>query len=280
MVGYDRIREALQNQAVLQPHLGHLVAYWLSLLSIQARTSPRHHDYERLAQCAAARLRAGQPILQWNEFPLYPLTFAILCHQVCIVTAKYFPHYASPLEAIRDWLCQEHQNLIADAKSYWDKGMVSQGEQAGLPRALLAFVFNQALHPTLRKYARLLGGYVDNSMWYRPFCPLCGGAPDFAALEKKTGERKLLCSRCDLEWSYWRLTCSFCGADEPEQLTYSATGTPGYLLCQCAACGKQLETLDQHQFQAERLLVVERNLRLAQNLFGQPLPDHTLHPFR
>jgi len=271
MVGYDRIREGLQSQGLRQPHLGDLIAYWLSVLTIQARAQPRQCEWESLAQQANARLRAGQPILQWHDIQINPLTLAILCHQICITTGKHFPRWAPALEAIRDWLCQEHQALLSFAESFWNEGRIRQGEQAGLPGALLTFVFNQALHPTLRKYARMLGSMVDESMWYRPFCPVCGGIPDLGALEPKTGERKLLCARCDTEWNFWRLTCSFCGTDEPDQLRYQSTDTPGYLRCVCTSCGKQLPTLDLRQWTYEPLLVVERNLMLTMDLFKESI---------
>jgi FdhE protein len=145
----------------------------------------------------------------------------------------------------------------------------SGGASDGLVDPLLAFVLNHALHPFLRKIAQTCASFVDYSIWYRPYCPICGGSPDFAALEKESGARRLLCSRCDFEWTFWRGICPFCGCDDPTQYKYSITADQVYRVYQCDRCRRYLKTLDLRQMTEERWLPVERILTLALDLAAQ-----------
>lgn len=260
MIGYNALLRELKRRAADKPELTNIVSLYSALLSAQAHAEPRHCECTVLAAEATIRLEQGLPILTPAEFRADRVVLATLCHRVCMITATYFPEWAPGLEDIRDWLCREQASILTFAACFLDEGRVRRGEEAGLANPLLAFVFNQALHPFLRQYARLLAPFVDESMWYRPRCPICGGKPDFGALEKITGERRLLCSRCDFEWTFWRVTCPFCGCDDPDKQKCSAPDDPGYRLCLCENCGRYLKTLDLRQVEDERLLVVERNL--------------------
>ena len=115
---------------------------------------------------------------------------------------------------------------------------------SGIDGGLLAFVMHNALHPFLRAQAESLGRFVDASSWYRGYCPICGGEPDMAALEKSGGRRRLLCSRCDAEWAYRRLGCPFCGNDEPKELAFFPSDDKVYRLAVCERCRRYLKTVD------------------------------------
>ncbi|MBI5302541.1 MAG: formate dehydrogenase accessory protein FdhE [Chloroflexi bacterium] len=266
MIGYDRIREKLYAQAANRANHSGVVAYWLAMLALQARAEPRRGDCETQASQALARLKQWQPILCPAEIEIDRMVLATLCHRICLVTANHFPEWAPTLEDIRDWLCHEYASLANVAERYLDQERIERGREHGAADLLLAFVFNQALHPTLRKYAKSLGAYVDASTWYRPRCPVCGGKPDFGAFEKETGARRLICSRCDFEWTFWRSACPLCGCDDPDQLTSAATDAPAILVSACAKCGGALRMMNLRQVHDEHSLVVERNLRLTLDL--------------
>jgi formate dehydrogenase maturation protein FdhE len=266
MFGYARILEELQRRATDQPELAQPESFFKSLLSAQSRAEPRHCTSAMLAQDVTARLQAGQPILAPETFRADSVVLATLCHRVSILTAAYRPELAPACDAIRTWLCAEQGAILNYATSYLDTGRVRQGEKAGLDSALLAFVFNQALHPFLRKYARTLTPFVDESIWFRPYCPVCGGEPDFAALARGTGARRLLCSRCDFEWAFWRGTCPFCGCDDSEPQKHLDMGDRMYRLYLCERCHRYLKTIDLRESAEERLLPVERILTLSMDL--------------
>lgn len=114
------------------------------------------------------------------------------------------------------------------------------------------------LHWTGRQFAKpffhLLGEVMDGA---RPAdldathhlgCPCCGAAPRYSRYEPQEGQRRLWCDLCDLEWSFRRLTCPFCGTTDQKKLGYLAIeNETRYRLDVCEVCQGYLRALDQRQ---------------------------------
>jgi transcription elongation factor Elf1 len=120
-----------------------------------------------------------------------------------------------------------------------------------------------------RAQAEALSGHVNDSLWCRGRCPICGGEPDIAALERGSGQRRLLCSRCDSEWAYQRVACPFCGNENPSQLAYYPSDDKVYRLSVCERCHRYLKTVDLRETAGERLLPAERILTIGMDLAAQ-----------
>jgi len=101
---------------------------------------------------------------------------------------------------------------------------------------------------------------VDQERWRRQYCPVCGGPPDFAYLDKDAGARWLLCSRCDAEWLFQRLQCPYCGSQDQSALAYFTDDEGLYRLYVCEQCKRYLKAIDLRQTESEILLPLERLL--------------------
>jgi FdhE protein len=91
-------------------------------------------------------------------------------------------------------------------------------------------------------------------------CPCCGGPPEFALVERATGQppaRRLICARCDAAWAVERAGCVGCGETEPPTLARVPSPALGYDLAICNACGRYLK---ERTADAPVDLVVERVL--------------------
>jgi len=104
---------------------------------------------------------------------------------------------------------------------------------------------------------------VDQQRWRRGYCPVCGGAPDFATLEAEAGARHLLCSRCNSQWLYHRLGCPFCETTDHTKLVYYPSEDGVYRLYACQECQRYLKTIDLRQVGRTALLPVERLTTVA-----------------
>jgi hypothetical protein len=124
---------------------------------------------------------------------------------------------------------------------------------------LLRFIVTQTRRAFLRPAAVALAPLVDDLVWYRGDCPVCGGPPDLAQVAGDNGRRLLLCSRCDAEWSFPRFTCPFCASDDPADVSYRRAGDGACRLFLCTACHGSLETVDRPEG-AITCLPVERIL--------------------
>jgi formate dehydrogenase maturation protein FdhE len=266
VVGYTEILQELHSQADKRAELADTIQLHCELLEAQAQAQVSPGRPALSGEEASARLQQGYPLLAPEHLVADGRTLAGLFDQIGRIVAERRPELAEALARIRGWLNERRQQIEAVAVDYLREGRVREGEEAGLDGNLLAFTFINALRPFLRAQAQALAPWVDDSVWYRGCCPICGGEPDVAALERESGRRRLLCSRCDSEWAFRRVGCPFCGNDDPHQLAYYPSGDQVYRLNVCEQCRRYLKTIDLRQVAGERLLAAERVLTAAMDV--------------
>ena len=123
---------------------------------------------------------------------------------------------------------------------------------------LIVAIIHATLKPFLVSHAKTLIDSIDQERWRRSYCPVCGGSPDFAFLDKERGSRWLLCSRCDTEWLFQRLQCPYCGTQDQNALAYFTDDKGLYRLYVCEQCKRYLKVIDLRQAESEILLPLER----------------------
>ena len=266
MVGYAEILQELHSQAGKRTGLADTIELHCELLEAQTHAQVPPVQPALSSEEASARLQQGHPLLAPEDVVADAQALAGLCDQMTRIVAKRRPELGEALTGIRGWLDERRDQIGALAVEYLRDGRVREGEEAGLDTYLLTFVFINALRPFLRVQAQTLASWVDDSVWYRGRCPICGGEPDVAALERESGRRRLLCSRCDSEWAFRRVGCPFCGNDDPQQLAYYASDDQVYRLNVCEQCCRYLKTIDLRQVAGERLLPAERVLTVAMDV--------------
>ena len=127
---------------------------------------------------------------------------------------------------------------------------------------LLDTLIQATMKPFLVSHARALIDSVKQEEWRRLRCPICGGKPDIAYLDKARGSRWLVCSRCDTEWVYQRPQCPYCGTEEQKDLAYFTDDEGIYRLYTCERCHTYLKTIDSRKVKTEVLMPLERVLTL------------------
>ncbi len=252
----------LGRQVSARPEWGGMAAPYLALFSAQAPVEAAFSPPVLPEAEVRDRLARGFPALAPEAFRADPQVLRQLWEEVCAIAAHHFPDLAPALEPIRRWPDGREDGLLSAAVYYLRGEADLLAEEAGLEKSLFQFVLNNALHPFLRRYAAALAPLINLETWYRPYCPVCGGEPDFAALDKPHGARRLLCSRCDFEWPFRRTSCPFCGNENPEQYLYVPSEDGLYRLYLCDRCRRYLKVIDRRELVEERRLPVERILTL------------------
>ena len=136
-------------------------------------------------------------------------------------------------------------------------------KEDGVDHELLGSIITTTLMPFLAAYAKLLIPEVEQELWRRRYCPICGGSPDLAYLDKSAGARWLLCSRCDAGWLFVRLECPYCGTHNQDSLTYfTDDGQPLYRLYVCDECRAYIKAVDLRHATSAALLALERIITL------------------
>lgn len=238
------------------PELDELIDLHIAVL--QARSEVKVDSPQILEGQARERLERGEPLLKIAELTLDWAAFAELFQSICEAVARTAPARANDLLAV--------SNLASTPEAAARLARASLEERPGDP--LVTFVLNNTLHPFLaawaQAYAQNAQEFFSDETWYRSFCPVCGGAPDLAVLQKASGGRRLVCSRCDFEWSFHRSLCPFCGA-EGEQ-GYFPDGLGAYRLYACGKCRRYLKTIDLRELARGVDLPGERILTLGMDM--------------
>lgn len=256
----NRLREEEEKN----PALASALALHRELLIARAQFKPPETQMGLGEEEAIQLLRQGVPLLRGDKLEMDG--FLELCERICQIAAQHRPDLADQFIQIRHSLLSPA--LATMAEGYLQGKGPMEGEGAN---ELLPFVLNNALHPYLENYAQAVKRLVDESAWYEGFCPVCGGEPDFAYLTLQRGERQLLCSRCDTEWTYWRLGCPFCKNKETKSLGYYPSEDNVYRLYVCDGCGRYLKTIDLREIGTKPPLPLERILTMEMDLAARQM---------
>jgi len=258
---YEQVGQRLRQEAAERPELASTIDLYCALLEVQARVLVEPGGALDAGE-AAARLDQGLPLLPPEALAADGPALAELCDQIVSIVAERQPEQADALGVVRAWLNRERERLGVLAVEYLREGRIGEDEEADLR----AFIFDTALRPFLRARALPLAPLVHDEAWYRGYCPFCGGEPDFAALDRKGGRRRLLCSRCDSAWTFLRVGCPFCGNADPGQLGHYPSDDGAYRLNVCESCRRYIKTIDLREVAGERLLEAERVLTVGMDL--------------
>ncbi len=188
-------------------------------------------------QETVARLAAGEIILATVpvSVPIFRDTLARLleiCREFELLPALSPDLLHSLLSlAPRAWLGET--NGLAE---------ICQGREA--PVKLLFFVGQKALSPFYQQAAALYNPLFSQGVWQRSVCPGCGQEPALASLAPDSGQRRLYCSLCAVQWPFTRRACVFCGTEAEAQFSYVfVEDDPARRADLCQVCHHYLKTI-------------------------------------
>jgi len=203
------------------------------------------------------RLFHGLPLLAFAQLPIEAEYFAGLGTAMAQALLRYYPDLdGQPLPTTPvEW--------FALAERRFAENRADQADESPTLR-LAETATDLALRPYLAWAAERIMPHLDQEAWKREYCPVCGGAPDFALLEEESGARRLVCSRCNSQWRYRRLGCPFCDTQDFSQIVYYPSEDEVHRLYVCRACQRYLKTLDLRKTGERPVLVdVERITTVA-----------------
>ncbi len=217
------------------------------------------------------RIRSGKPILTFDDLSI---DWALMRDTFALVITLC-ADYPEVLGKVTENLVDSTSNLtyLKEATEVWFKEgqLPPQASLGSLKGAILEFTIQAALRPFLLNSCQTWLRLVNQEHWRRGYCPICGGSPDFAFLDRESGARWLLCSRCDAEWLFQRLECPYCGTEEPGALSYFTDDEGLSRLYVCERCHHYLKAFDLRRtkdkvlFPLERILTIDLDFQANSN---------------
>ncbi len=236
-----------------------LVEFYQRLLRIQS-TAGQRVGVPRLdlnSEAISDRLDQGLPLIGFDELDLdWPLLQATF-----VEVASAFANHPKLFGPVAKSLVETggHHQYLKEAVRAWYQvtRLPTAVVPDGVNECLLEDIIQATLKPFLAGYAKALLSSVNPERWRRGYCPICGGSPDFAFLDKEYGSRWLLCSRCGTEWLFQRLECPYCGTQDQNALSYFTDDQGLYRLYVCEHCRMYIKTIDLRRTESEVLLPLE-----------------------
>jgi len=247
--GVEKIRRRVEAIIKVRPSYREVlelfkdVATEQYLMRSKIKTAPVEIEKENLA----ARMREGFPLVEKQaltlDIPSVTRLFKRLCkllshHKKASADCEQITH---ALNNKKIDLLELFKQIDLDNKEY----ITDLSKKIGVKDGVLEFVARNSLRPIFEAYAENLKDSVDQEIWWRGYCPICGSGP-FLAEFKNEGARFLLCSSCGYEWRFMRLKCPFCENDDHERLGYFYTEKEEktYRVDVCEKCERYIKTVD------------------------------------
>ena len=222
-------------------------------------------------EAARNRLEHGMPLISFDELALDWSLIQEVFTGVTAAFAEYPGLFGDLPESLSD--TKARPTLSEKAARAWYEGEplpLTTGDDEAAQQLCQAIV-HATLKPFLVNHAKAVRGMLDPEHWRRGYCPVCGGSPDLAYLEKEVGARWLLCSRCDTEWLFQRMECPYCNNYDQEKLAYYTDDEGLYRLYICEKCHQYLKAIDLRKAKNEVILPLERLFTLPLDAQSQEL---------
>jgi len=253
-----RILDKLEKQEKAEGGLPLLLEFYRELVRLQAGAQERIKfplivpDREDIRK----RLREGLPLL--NDIDTLNLDW-LLVQDIYSQVRSLFAGYPQLFGESAAGLKETGVILTREAVGAWFAGNdLPPAVLECVGENLMLAVIQATLQPFLAGYSRAVTDRIEQGLWRRGYCPVCGGAPDLAFLKGDAGARWLLCSRCDTEWLFQRLECPYCGTQEQDALGFLTDDREVYRLYFCERCKCYLKAIDLRRVEGDVLLPLER----------------------
>jgi hypothetical protein len=252
-----------------QPDLASAVDLQIALLELQHRLRARLPVPWLEVDPAWLRRQQeeGRPLLRFEDIPLTWTDFRLVMRQTAELLLRYEAietadharvqalirngHALEPLviawynaKAAPERLGQiQPAGAAADPGPREPAGNLHAASTPDLDPDALEQVLLLAMRPFLERCAEVLSQRTDFSSWSEPYCPLCGGEPEFAVITT-AADRLLICSRCTARWRYHPLACPYCRNDDRSLVTSFASRDGRYRLYACDVCRRYIKAYD------------------------------------
>ena len=241
--------------------------FYIGLLRIQADIEGNIviSEPELNEKTVNSRMANGKPLLRFSHlatsWPQIQTTFKRV--------VQAFAEYPDVFGEMPEGLLKKQRLGRETAKAWFDtQSLPATIDNEAINATLLDALIQQTFRPFLIRYSQALIDRFKQESWRRGYCPICGGDPDIAYLEKDVGERWLMCSRCDARWRFQRLECPFCSNQDSKLMPYFIDKKDTYRLYVCDNCHTYIKTVDLRNA-ADAYLPLERLLTLDMDRQGQ-----------
>ena len=256
-------REVAELKRVREEHpeIGTAIDMQIALLDLQRRVQARlpmpwiEVDKDWLKR----QHELGRPLLRFQDVPLDWTEVRLVFRQTADILRRFDTLEEADHAAIQ--VISRSGHALEPLVIAWYESAARRGEPdpsanaespqpatdpldaAPVNRDTLDQVLLLTMKPFLERCAEVVQQRTDFSTWTLPYCPLCGGEPEFAVITP-AADRLLICARCAGRWRFHQLACPYCGNDDRRRITSFASRDGRYRIFACEVCMRYLKAYD------------------------------------
>lgn len=206
------------------------------------------------------RLLSGRVLLDVGDVPIDAVSYRGLVAKICAAISQGSPGGITFCDELVAW-----EGLSQDALPR-TRDLLLAGEDldftgaSGLSesdRELVKNILWEGLAPFYRACGTMLAVRLEQSLWQRAFCPVCGGAPLMGKYRQDDGLWVVECSLCHTGWNIQRVGCSVCEGSQGSLDYLYLEEDPSHRACYCRECKRYIKTVDLRNGGEEALLPLE-----------------------
>ena len=263
----SEVLEALDQAAVENEALAEVLARHRAIAEAQLKSRAQMTTEVTTVDepTSRERLASGTPQVTFEQLGVEEMVLSDLVSDIVRILAADSPELAGT-EGVGE--IPSPEDLMEMAKQVFE-GDVFLDESESAQAGLVALAVDLALVPYLKRAAEAVMPHLDQELWLRGHCPVCGAIPDFSLIDEDGGARHLICSRCGTQWRFLRLKCPFCANIDAKKLKYYLGDDEVYRLYVCELCKHYVKTVDLRKAKKRVIVPVERIVTVAMDLAAQ-----------
>jgi FdhE protein len=260
--GVEAVREAVDRYCELFPDFADALRLYGAVMEAQqAALESISCEIEPMDDIdTESRLMMGEPLLDPCDVEIDAKAYRELVAKICKAASENSPDSVPYLADLASW-----EGLSDDALPRTRDSLIT-GQELGFRAGeelsdgdleLVRNILWEGLAPFYRVCGSMLTATLDQSLWQKGYCPVCGGAPLMGQYRQDDGLWVVECSLCHSGWNVQRASCPFC--DESQ-------GSLDYLYLEedtsrranyCKACKRYVKTVDRRESEEVVLLPLE-----------------------
>ena len=260
-LGVQGVRRAVKRYVEMYPEMTDAIEMYGAIMELQQEALGKITcDVSLDAKMAEAKLSEGMPLIDPYELDIDAERFRALVYSIArIVDEKSpggFPHRAE----IEKWEGLEPRNVpvTRDLVIAGEEIEIGVGLKSSEERKLVSNIAWEALAPFYMKCGRIHQLLIEQSLWQRGACPVCGTRPLMGVFRKEDGLWLLECALCHTLWNVQRARCPFCDEGEQGSLEYLYVDDDRSRRVQyCSVCRSYVKTVDMRDSDLDAVLPLE-----------------------
>jgi len=185
----------------------------ISRTLLKARLSPERPEIH-IPEPDSFRISEGYPLLTEEMITSLMDPWGETVESTIRPLIKVFPNIAAEVVCLREALVAREIDLrscIGNLVEGREDELIEVASYLGFQPIVLKFILGHMLKPFVEKRTERLRPLIENYLWERGYCPICGASPEISFIQGGEGQRWLKCSLCGYDWRFDRLACPCCG---------------------------------------------------------------------